>query len=206
MAGGYTMMLPKEEKLAIMTKNELLGRITGLLGGRVSEEHFLHEMSTGASDDFKKATAIARSMVTEYGMSELGPMQYEEREKNVFLGRDYAKSKDFSDQVALEIDRATRKIIDSCYEKAKKIVSENEGLISLLSDALMKYETLNKEQIDYIVETGTIPSESIIEQTSDEEKNKTLEDLRNLAKEKKIKNYSKMTKAELEEALKESEE
>ena len=206
MAGGYTMMLPKEEKLAIMTKNELLGRIKGLLGGRVSEEHFLHEMSTGASDDFKKATAIARSMVTEYGMSELGPMQYEEREKNVFLGRDYAKSKDFSDQVALEIDRATRKIIDSCYEKAKKIVSENEGLISLLSDALMKYETLNKEQIDYIVETGTIPSESIIEQTSDEEKNKTLEDLRNLAKEKKIKNYSKMTKAELEEALKESEE
>ena len=206
MAGGYTMMLPKEEKLSIMTKNELLGRITGLLGGRVSEEHFLHEMSTGASDDFKKATAIARSMVTEYGMSELGPMQYEEREKNVFLGRDYAKSKDFSDQVALEIDRATRKIIDSCYEKAKKIVSENEGLISLLSDALMKYETLNKEQIDYIVETGTIPSESIIEQTSDEEKNKTLEDLRNLAKEKKIKNYSKMTKAELEEALKESEE
>ena len=206
MAGGYTMMLPKEEKLAIMTKNELLGRITGLLGGRVSEEHFLHEMSTGASDDFKKATAIARSMVTEYGMSELGPMQYEEREKNVFLGRDYAKSKDFSDQVALEIDRATRKIIDSCYEKAKKIVSENEGLISLLSDALMKYETLNKEQIDYIVETGTIPSESIIEQTSDEEKNITLEDLRNLAKEKKIKNYSKMTKAELEEALKESEE
>ena len=206
MAGGYTMMLPKEEKLAIMTKNELLGRITGLLGGRVSEEHFLHEMSTGASDDFKKATAIARSMVTEYGMSELGPMQYEEREKNVFLGRDYAKSKDFSDQVALEIDKATRKIIDSCYEKAKKIVSENEGLISLLSDALMKYETLNKEQIDYIVETGTIPSESIIEQTRDEEKNKTLEDLRNLAKEKKIKNYSKMTKAELEEALKESEE
>ena len=206
MAGGYTMMLPKEEKLAIMTKNELLGRITGLLGGRVSEEHFLHEMSTGASDDFKKATAIARSMVTEYGMSELGPMQYEEREKNVFLGRDYAKSKDFSDQVALEIDRATRKIIDSCYEKAKKIVSENEGLISLLSDALMKYETLNKEQIDYIVETGTIPSESIIEQTKDEEKNKTLEDLKNLAKEKKIKNYSKMTKAELEEALKESEE
>ncbi|MGN1378810.1 MAG: ATP-dependent zinc metalloprotease FtsH [Bacilli bacterium] len=205
MAGGYTMMLPKEEKLSIMTKNELLGRITGLLGGRVSEEHFLHEMSTGASDDFKKATSIARSMVTEYGMSELGPMQYEEREKNVFLGRDYAKSKDFSDQVALEIDRATRKIIDSCYEKAKKIVAENEALITLLSDALMKYETLNKEQIDYIIETGTIPSESIFEQTSDEEKNKTLEDLRNIAKEKKIKNYSKMTKAELEEALKESE-
>ena len=204
MAGGYTMMLPKEEKLSIMTKNELLGRITGLLGGRVSEEHFLHEMSTGASDDFKKATAIARSMVTEYGMSELGPMQYEEREKNVFLGRDYAKSKDFSDQVALEIDRATRKIIDECYEKAKKIVADNEGLIMLLSDALMKYETLNKEQIDYIVDNGTIPSEKVFEETSDESKIKTIDELKEIAKEKKIKNYSKMSKTELEEAIKES--
>ncbi len=204
MAGGYTMMLPKEEKLSIMTKNELLGRITGLLGGRVSEEHFLHEMSTGASDDFKKATAIARSMVTEYGMSELGPMQYEEREKNVFLGRDYAKSKDFSDQVALEIDRATRKIIDECYEKAKKIVADNEALIMLLSDALMKYETLNKEQIDYIVENGTIPSEEVFEETSDEAKIKTIDELKEIAKEKKIKNYTKMNKAELEEAIKES--
>ena len=204
MAGGYTMMLPKEEKLSIMTKNELLGRITGLLGGRVSEEHFLHEMSTGASDDFKKATAIARSMVTEYGMSELGPMQYEEREKNVFLGRDYAKSKDFSDQVALEIDRATRKIIDECYEKAKKIIADNEALISLLSDALMKYETLNKEQIDYIVENGTIPSEEVFEETSDEAKIKTIDELKEIAKEKKIKNYTKMNKAELEEAIKES--
>ena len=198
MAGGYTMMLPKEEKLSIMTKNELLGRITGLLGGRVSE------MSTGASDDFKKATAIARSMVTEYGMSELGPMQYEEREKNVFLGRDYAKSKDFSDQVALEIDRATRKIIDECYEKAKKIVADNEGLIMLLSDALMKYETLNKEQIDYIVDNGTIPSEKVFEETSDESKIKTIDELKEIAKEKKIKNYSKMSKTELEEAIKES--
>ncbi len=204
MAGGYTMMLPKEENLSIMTKNELLGRITGLLGGRVSEEHFLHEMSTGASDDFKKATAIARSMVTEYGMSELGPMQYEEREKNVFLGRDYAKSKDFSDQVALEIDRATRKIIDECYEKAKKIVADNEALIMLLSDALMKYETLNKEQIDYIVENGTIPSEEVFEKTSDDAKIKTIDELKEIAKEKKIKNYTKMTKTELEEAIKES--
>ena len=111
---------------------------------------FLNEISTGASDDFKKATRIARSMVTEYGMSDLGPVQYEEKSENVFLGRDYAKSRDFSDQVALEIDEQVRKIIEDCYEKAKKIVADNEGLIMLLSDALMKYETLNKEQIDYI--------------------------------------------------------
>lgn len=103
-----------------MTKDELLAQITGLLGGRVSEEMFLDEISTGASDDFKKATRIARSMVTEYGMSDLGPVQYEEKSENVFLGRDYAKSRDFSDQVALEIDEQVRKIIESCYTKAKR--------------------------------------------------------------------------------------
>ena len=201
MAGGYTMMLPKEEKISVMTKSEILANITGLLGGRVSEEHFLHEMSTGASDDFKKATRLARSMVTEYGMSELGPMQYEEKDKDVFLGRDYTKSKDFSDQVALEIDRATRKIIDECYESAKKVISDNEGLVTLLSDALMKYETLTKEQIDSLVETGEITPPVI-----EEEEDTTLEDLKKLAKDKKIKGYTKMTKEELEEAIKSSEE
>ena len=156
MAGGYTMMLPKEEKIAVLTKDELLAQITGLLGGRVSEEMFLGEISTGASDDIKRATKIARSMVTEYGMSELGPVQYEEKSEGVFLGRDYAKSKNFSDQVALEIDEQTRKIIEECYDKAKKIIKENKELIFQLSDALMKYETITKEQIESIVKTGKI--------------------------------------------------
>ena len=156
MAGGYTMMLPKEEKIAVLTKDELLAQITGLLGGRVSEEMFLGEISTGASDDIKRATRIARSMVTEYGMSELGPVQYEEKSEGVFLGRDYTKSKNFSDQVALEIDEQTRKIIEECYEKAKKIIKENKELIFQLSDALMQYETITKEQIESIVKTGKI--------------------------------------------------
>ena len=162
MAGGYTMMLPKEEKIAVLTKDELLAQITGLLGGRVSEEMFLNEISTGASDDIKRATRIARSMVTEYGMSELGPVQYEEKSEGVFLGRDYTKSKNFSDQVALEIDEQTRKIIEECYAKAKKIIGENKDLIFKLSDALMKYETITKEQIESIVNTGEIkPVEEI---------------------------------------------
>ncbi len=156
MAGGYTMMLPKEEKIAVLTKDELLAQITGLLGGRVSEEMFLGEISTGASDDIKRATKIARSMVTEYGMSDLGPVQYEEKSEGVFLGRDYAKSKNFSDQVALEIDEQTRKIIEECYDKAKKIIKENKELIFQLSDALMQYETITKEQIESIVKTGKI--------------------------------------------------
>ena len=195
-AGGYTMMLPSEEKISVMTKDELIARITGLLGGRVSEELLLHEISTGASDDFKKATAIARSMVTEYGMSELGPMQYEEQEKGVFLGRDYGKNKNFSDQVALEIDRATRKIIDECYDRAKKIIKENEALVLLLSDALIKYETLVKEQIDSLVLNGTMP-----EPVSEPKNEPTLEELQEEAKEKKIKGYTKMNEEELKEAL-----
>ena len=200
MAGGYTMMLPKEEKISVMTKSEMLARITGLLGGRVSEEHFLHEMSTGASDDFKKATSLARSMVAEYGMSNLGPMQYEEGSHSVFLGRDYAKNRNFSDQVALEIDRETRKIIEECYAQAKKIISENEGLVTLLSDYLMKYETLTKEQIDSIVEKG------IIEEEKTEEKTLTLDELKAKAKSLKVKGYTKMNKEELEEAIKDSKE
>ncbi len=199
-AGGYTMMLPKEEKIGIRTEKELMATITGLLGGRVSEELFLGEITTGASDDFKKATSIARSMVTEYGMSELGPVQYEEKEGGVFLGRDYGKSKNFSDQVALEIDQQTRKIIEECYEKAKKIIKANKDLIMLLSDALIENETLTKEQIDSLVKYGEIR-----EDYDDEESTQTVSELKEIAKEKGIKGYSKMTKEELQDALKDDE-
>lgn len=192
-AGGYTMMLPKEEKIGIMTKKELEASIVGLLGGRVSEELFLHETTTGASDDFKKATNIARSMVTKYGMSDLGPIQYEQESEGVFLGRDYTKTKNFSDQVALEIDEQVRKIIEECYAKAKDIINKNKDLVMLLSDALMERETLTKEQIESLVKTGKI---------SDDLDAEELSKLRELAKEKKIKGYTKMTKEELKEALK----
>ena len=198
-AGGYTMMLPKEEKIGIMTKSELEAAIVGLLGGRVSEELFNGEITTGASDDFKRATNIARSMVTEYGMSDLGPVQYEQKSEGVFLGRDYAnKTKNFSDQVALEIDQQTRLIIENCYAKAKKIIKENEKLIMLLSDALMEKETLTKEEIESLVNTGKLPSATDV---TDGEK--TLTELKAIAKEMKIKGYTKMTKEELESAIKE---
>ena len=200
-AGGYTMMLPKEEKIGIMTKNELLAQITGLLGGRVSEEMYLGEITTGASDDFRRATNIARAMVTEYGMSDLGPVEYEEKSEGVFLGRDYAKSKNFSDKVAHEIDEEVRKIINGCYEKAQEILKENKDLVMLLADALIENETLTKEQIDSLVATGKLTPEVSEEAKTDSEK--TLTELREEAKAKGIKGYTKMTKEELEEALKE---
>ena len=152
MAGGYTQMLPKEERTMISTKDELLQRIVSYLGGRVSEELFLGEISTGASDDFKRATAIARSMVTEYGMSDLGPVQLEHRSGEVFLGRDYTNSsKNYSDAVALEIDQEIRKIMDECYKKAKDILSKNKELVDILAHTLEEKETLTKEEIEEIV-------------------------------------------------------
>ena len=194
-AGGYTMMLPREEKIAIMTKKELEAQIIGLLGGRVSEEMFLKEITTGASDDFRRATNIARAMVTEYGMSDLGPVQYEQKTEGVFLGRDYGKTKNFSDKVAHEIDEEVRKIVEECYSKAQKILRDNEKLVHLLADTLVEHETLTKEQIDSLVKTGKLIPEDEI---ADDE---TLVELRSQAKEKGIKGYTKMTKEALEEAL-----
>ena len=152
-AGGYTMMLPKEETFNY-TKNELLESICGLLGGRVAEEITFKEITTGAHDDFKKATKIARKMVTEYGMSNLGPMMYDEPSENTFLGRDYTKNQNFSDFVAHEIDEEMRSIINSCYDKTKKIITENKDLLKLIAETLLEEETITKEQIEYLVEHG----------------------------------------------------
>ena len=172
-AGGYNLMLPKEETY-LSTKQELLERIMGLLGGRVAEEIVFNEMTTGAHNDFEKATKIARAMVTEYGMSDLGPVQFEHQESSVFLGRDYNKSRNFSGQVAFEIDQEQRKIINECYEKAKKVIKENSDLLDLIANALLENETLTKEQIDYLVEHGCMPEEDVAE-VEDDKQSETVE-------------------------------
>jgi len=178
-AGGYNLMMPKEETY-YATKSELIERIVGLFGGRVAEEIVFNEVTTGAHNDFQKATAIARAMVTEYGMSSLGPVQYETPNGSVFLGRDYLKDKNFSDQVALEIDKEVRKILEECYEMAKKCINENLELLNKISDYLLKIETLTKTDIDEIEATGRLswyedkmnpqPEEIIIEDTKEEVK------------------------------------
>ena len=152
-AGGYNLMLPKEETY-FHTKTQMLETITGFLGGRVAEELVFNEVSTGASNDFQNATNLARSMVTQYGMSDLGPVQYEQQGGSVFLGRDYLKEKNFSDQVALEIDREQRRIIEECYERAKEVISSNMELLTNIAEYLLKVETINKRDIDEIVATG----------------------------------------------------
>ena len=152
-AGGYNLMMPKEETY-FHTKTQMLETITGFLGGRVAEELVFNEVSTGASNDFQNATNLARSMVTQYGMSDLGPVQYEQQGGSVFLGRDYLKEKNFSDQVALEIDREQRRIIEECYERAKDVISSNMELLKNIAEYLLKVETINKRDIDEIVATG----------------------------------------------------
>ncbi len=208
-AGGYNLMLPREETF-LSTKNELLETISGLLGGRVAEELIFNEVTTGAHNDFEKATKIARAMVTEYGMSDLGPVQFEHQESSVFLGRDYNKSRNFSSQVAFEIDQEQRKIINECYDRTKQIISENKDLLDLIANTLLEYETITKEQIEYLVEHGCMPDEDNEVDKSDFKEasleDLSLEDLREVAKDKKIKGYTKMEKEELLDELNKKEE
>ncbi|PKK94657.1 MAG: cell division protein FtsH, partial [Tenericutes bacterium HGW-Tenericutes-5] len=156
-AGGYNLMLPKEEQAFLQTRQNLLEMIIGLLGGRVAEEVVFKEISTGGHNDLQRSTAIARAMITEYGMSDrLGPITYEKDTDTVFLGRDYGKSKNFSEQIATEIDKEVRGIIHECYEKAKELIEKNIDLLKTIAHYLLEVETLTKEDIDEIVETGKL--------------------------------------------------
>jgi cell division protease FtsH len=163
-AGGYAVMLPREDRY-FMTKPELLHKITGLLGGRVAEEVVFGEVSTGAHNDFQRATGIARKMVTEYGMSDkLGPLQFGQPQSGqVFLGRDIHNEQNYSDAIAHEIDLEIQKFIKDCYEEARKILTENRDKLELVAQTLLEVETLNAEQIKSLVDTGKLPERKIID-------------------------------------------
>lgn len=154
-AGGYNLMTPKEEKM-MDTKNDLLATITSYMGGRTAEELFFDDITTGAVDDIKRATNIAKDMVTLYGMSDLGPIKYNAGNENVFLGRDYNQPNNVSGEVAYEIDQEVRKIINSCHDKAKQIISDHRDELERIAKALMEFETLTNEQIQKIVKGESI--------------------------------------------------
>lgn len=165
MAGGYNLMTPKEETL-LNTKSSLTAMITGYLGGRVAEEVVFNEISTGASNDIEQATQLARDMVTVYGMSDLGPIKYDNGTGSVFLGRDYSAPSNVSGGVAFEIDTEVRRIIDSCYKKAKEIILENRDLMDKIANALLEHETLTSEQI-YALADGK-SAEEVFKEEDDE--------------------------------------
>lgn len=153
-AGGYNLMTPKEETY-FQTKSQLKATISGFMGGRVSEEVFFGDVSSGAHNDIEQATRIARMMVTELGMSELGPIQYDSENGQVFLGRDYTqRSNTHSGQIAYEIDVQVRKIIDACYAQAKQIIEENKDKLITIAEALLEHETLSGEDIESLYNTG----------------------------------------------------
>ena len=156
-AGGYNLMTPKDETY-FETKQQLLAEIAGFMGGRVAEEIFFGDISSGAANDIQQATRIARMMVTELGMSELGPIKYDSGENAVFLGRDYSQlSNTHSGQIAFEIDQQVRKIIDDAHQEATDIINANKDKLETISNALLEYETLNAEQIQSLYETGKMP-------------------------------------------------
>ena len=153
-AGGYNLMTPKEETY-FQTKNQLKATISGYMGGRVAEEVFFGDVSSGAHNDIEQATRIARMMVTELGMSELGPIQYDSENGQVFLGRDYTqRSNTHSGQIAYEIDVQVRKIIDECYQEATNIVEQHKEKLICIAEALLEHETLSGEDIESLYNTG----------------------------------------------------
>ena len=157
-AGGYAMMLPKQDRF-LMTEPELLDKICGLLGGRVSEDINFGEVSTGASNDFERATQIARSMVTEYGMSKkLGPLQFSSNSGGqVFLGKDMQGEPNYSGQIAYEIDKEVQRIVKEQYERCKQILLEHEEQLKLIAKTLLTEETLVAEQIQSLFYDGVLP-------------------------------------------------
>jgi len=172
-AGGYNLMTPKEEKM-MNTKNDLLATITSFMGGRVAEELFFDDVTTGASNDIERATNIAKDMVTLYGMSDLGPIKYNSGSENVFLGRDYNQPNNVSGQVAFEIDQEVRKIVNGCHDEAKKLIQAHETELTRIAEALMEYETLTAEQIQKVVKGEDISADftdAKVEQSSTDEMN-----------------------------------
>lgn len=189
-AGGYNLMTPKEETY-FQTKTQLMSSITGFMGGRVAEEIFFGDVTSGAHNDIEQATRIARLMVTELGMSDLGPIKYASGDNAVFLGRDYSSTNNsHSGQIAFEIDQQVRKIIDDCYSQCKEIIESQKDKLVIVADALLEYETLNSEQIESLYKTGkmlemhdgkieedhTDPQDPIIPEVVEEKEPVNLED------------------------------
>ena len=168
-AGGYTYYLPKEDK-SYMSKNEMIEGIVSLLGGRVAESIFLDDISTGASNDIERATDIARNMVTRYGMSDLlGPIAFGNPNEEVFLGRDFGSQKNYSDEVAFEIDEEIKKIIDGAYNRAKNILAENSEKVHLIANKLMETEKLSGEEFREMYFGKTEENKTSEEQSSETE-------------------------------------
>jgi len=151
LALGYTLQFPEEDRF-LQSRAEMLDRITGLLGGRVAEEVKFDEMTTGASNDLERSTEIARAMVTQFGMSnKLGPLTFGKKHESIFLGRDLSEDRNYSEQIAYDIDLEVRHIISECYERSKKIINESMAAIDKLAKILLEKEHLGREEFERLM-------------------------------------------------------
>ena len=164
--GGHVLMGPEDDRF-LLSKNELIAEITGLLGGRASEEVFFQDVTTGASNDIERATQIARSMVVEYGMSDLGPIQFEKNSGSVFLGRDYTNAqRNFSNSVGEKVDSEITKIILEARKEAIRIITERKDDVTLIAETLLENETISEEEIDYLLKNRKLPENSVKQRES----------------------------------------
>jgi cell division protease FtsH len=154
---GMTMQLPIDDRHNY-SKEFLYNTLAILLGGRVAEELVLNHITTGAGNDIERATDLARKMVCEWGMSDkLGPLTFGKKEEEIFLGREIATRRDFSEQVAIEIDHEVKRLVVENYERAKRMLTEHIGTLKALAEALLEKEVLDSPEIDQIIQKGTIP-------------------------------------------------
>ncbi|HNZ08183.1 MAG TPA: ATP-dependent zinc metalloprotease FtsH [Bacillota bacterium] len=162
-AGGFTLVIPEDErKFRYSSKEDLLNNITMSLGGRVAEELCLEDVSTGASKDLERATSLARKMVVEYGMSNLGPITYGRQDsQNVFLGRDISRERNYSEEIAAQIDKEVKNIIDECYTKAKKLLGDNLELLKRVAMVLKERENLEGSELDLVLEGKELPPKEV---------------------------------------------
>lgn len=183
---GYTLTLPTEDRY-LVTKSELLDELAMMLAGRVAEEMVFNDVTTGASDDLERATKIARQMVTEYGMSEkLGPLTFGHKTGEVFLGRDLAREPNYSPEVAYEIDKEVRQIVETAYERAKSILEENRRHLDKLAKTLIEKETITSEELEEILkESASYEVEESQEKEKVKAENPKLDALKKLAPELK---------------------
>ena len=204
-AGGYTLMLPKEDR-SYATRSELLDQLKTLLAGRVAEEVVLHEISTGASNDIQRATQLVRSMITEYGMSpELGTIAYGEGQNHqIFLGRDFNNQRNYSEEVAAAIDKEVRKYIEEAYEACRQIINDNLDKLHAIAEALIEKETLDAKELKELVAEGNVTNPKGIyedDDNDDDDNDDTTTPLVNLLKDEEKAVVAEEAEEEEEETI-----
>jgi cell division protease FtsH len=156
MALGVTMQLPIDDKHSY-NKDYLLAQLSILMGGRIAEERFMHHMTTGAGNDIERATDLARKMVCEWGMSELGPLSFGKKEEQIFLGREIAQHRDYSEETAIRIDEQVKKLVQGGYDEAARILDERSDALIRIAEALLEREILDGNEVMQLVNGQPLP-------------------------------------------------